>query len=387
MTGGVIMVVDDNLASLKLLIDLLGAEGYQVRPADSGQLALASVAVKPPELILLDIRMPDMDGFEVLRRLKANAASRSIPVLFLSAAIEGEQRVEGFKLGAVDFISKPFQREELLARVGTHLELFRLRTQLERRAADLQSDNERLLRTELAERKHTEEVLARGNAELQRFAEISAHHLQEPAARIARYAERLSTQLAGRVEDAEALFSLNFIGDEARRQKNQLRDIQRYLAAGQPRGEVENIDVRVAVEKILNSLAGRIGEAGAEVALGDLPSARIDAPRLTDLFEVALDNAVLYGRSSRPPRIAVAGERVGERVHYSVSDNGPGIDEIYRNQVFRVFERLTTGGRGTGIGLSILRRVVESTGGHAAIEETPGGGCRLLFDLPAGDSP
>ena len=184
MTGGVIMVVDDNLASLKLLIDLLGAEGYQVRPADSGQLALASVAVKPPELILLDIRMPDMDGFEVLRRLKANAASRSIPVLFLSAAIEGEQRVEGFKLGAVDFISKPFQREELLARVGTHLELFRLRTQLERRAADLQSDNERLLRTELAERKHTEEVLARGNAELQRFAEISAHHLQEPAARL-----------------------------------------------------------------------------------------------------------------------------------------------------------------------------------------------------------
>jgi len=384
MTGGDIMVVDDNLASLKLLKGLLGAEGYQVHPADSGELALASVAVTPPELILLDIRMPDMDGFEVLRRLKANEQSRSIPVMFLSAAIEAEQRVEGFKLGAVDFISKPFQREELLARVGTHLELFRLHTQLERRAADLQSDNERLLLAELAERKHAEEVLARSNAELQRFAEISAHHLQEPAGRIARYAERLTAQLAGRLDEAEARLSLDYIGQEARRQQKQLRDVQLYLAAGQPRGEVGIVDVQTTVTRILDRMTGRIGEAAAEVTLGDLPPAHLDAPRLTDLFEVALDNALLYGRSSGPLRIAIAGERSGKRVRYSVSDNGPGIDETYRDQVFSVFERLTTAGGGTGIGLAILRRVTESTGGHAWIEQTPGGGCRLLFDLPAG---
>ncbi|TAK31305.1 MAG: hybrid sensor histidine kinase/response regulator [Chloroflexota bacterium] len=128
-----ILVVDDTSAALKLLTDILTAEGYQVRPANSGELALASVAAKPPELILLDIRMPGLDGFEVCRRLKSCEESRDIPVIFISAVAALEDRVEGFALGAVDFVSKPFQREELLARVRTHLELSRLRTSLEAR--------------------------------------------------------------------------------------------------------------------------------------------------------------------------------------------------------------------------------------------------------------
>jgi DNA-binding response OmpR family regulator len=138
MTGkGAILVVDDTQAALKLLTGILGQEGYEVRPADSGQLALASVEERPPELILLDIRMPGMDGFEVLRRLKAREESRRIPVIILSAATELDQRVAGLRLGAVDFVRKPFEREELLARVATHLELFRLRTELELQAAEL----------------------------------------------------------------------------------------------------------------------------------------------------------------------------------------------------------------------------------------------------------
>ena len=128
---GSILVVDDTHETLRLLTQTLTGFGYDVRPADSGELALASVAACPPELILLDIRMPDMDGFEVLRRLKAREESRNIPVLLLSVVNETEQRVEGFKLGAVDFIPKPFQIEELLARVRAHIDLFRLRSNLE----------------------------------------------------------------------------------------------------------------------------------------------------------------------------------------------------------------------------------------------------------------
>ncbi|CDH43357.1 GGDEF domain-containing response regulator [Candidatus Contendibacter odensensis] len=159
MNTETILIVDDDLASLRLLMEILTAEGYQVRPADSGELALAAVEAQPPTLILLDLLMPGMDGFEVLRRIKAREKSRAIPVIFLSAATETEHRVAGFKLGAVDFVSKPFQRDELLARVQTHLELFRLRTQLEQRAAELQSINERLLIAELAERKRSENAL------------------------------------------------------------------------------------------------------------------------------------------------------------------------------------------------------------------------------------
>lgn len=155
---GTIMVVDDTHSSLKLLTNLLTAAGYQVHPADSGELALASVATSPPDLILLDIRMPGLDGFEVLRRLKTREESRDVPVIFLSAVTELEQRVEGLKLGAVDFISKPFHREELLARVRTHLELFQLRARLARQAADLRRANEQL-QIEIDERKRHEEKL------------------------------------------------------------------------------------------------------------------------------------------------------------------------------------------------------------------------------------
>jgi DNA-binding response OmpR family regulator len=172
MSKGNILVVDDTLTSLKLLVDLLTAEDYQARPANSGELALAAVEAQPPELILLDIFMPGMDGFEVLRRIKAREKSRAIPVIFLSAATETEQRVEGFKLGAVDFVSKPFQRDELLARVQTHLELFRLRTQLEQRAAELQSINEQLLIDELAERKRSEDALRESEQLLQSIMNI-----------------------------------------------------------------------------------------------------------------------------------------------------------------------------------------------------------------------
>ncbi|ATX82875.1 PAS domain S-box-containing protein [Mariprofundus ferrinatatus] len=131
-----ILVVDDTPASLKLITETLRGEGYQVRPANSGELALGSATAKPPQLILLDIRMPGMDGFEVIQKLKASEVTRDVPVIFLSASVELESHLKGFDLGAVDFVTKPFQRQELLARVRTHLELFQLRSQMERLIED-----------------------------------------------------------------------------------------------------------------------------------------------------------------------------------------------------------------------------------------------------------
>jgi len=164
---GTILVVEDTHASLKLITDILVAEGYQVRPADSGDLALASVEAMPPELILLDILMPGMDGFEVLRRLKAQDETCDIPVIILSSITEVEQRVEGLNLGAVDFISKPYQPDELLARVRTHMELFRLRVQLEQQATDLRLANEQL-QSDITKRKQAETALQESHTKLER---------------------------------------------------------------------------------------------------------------------------------------------------------------------------------------------------------------------------
>lgn len=149
---GRILAVDDTPASLKLLSDILKAEGYEVRSAINGSLALQSAMSNPPELILLDIRMPEMDGFEVCRRLKAAAETREVPVIFVSALTDMDEKLQGFDLGAVDYVTKPYQRQELLARVRSHLELTRLRNHLEdlvRERTDELRENEKKLRTSL----------------------------------------------------------------------------------------------------------------------------------------------------------------------------------------------------------------------------------------------
>ena len=132
---GEILVVDDEPDTLALLTSILTEAGYRVRPSDSGSLALASVENSPPDLILLDMRMPVMDGLEVCRQLKARKESREIPVVFVSGSADAEVRVDGLEIGAVDFVIKPFNRAELLARIRTHLELSRLRSQLESQVA------------------------------------------------------------------------------------------------------------------------------------------------------------------------------------------------------------------------------------------------------------
>lgn len=152
-----ILVVDDESESLALLTEILAAEGYQVRCANSGRLALASLATWLPQLILLDVRVHDIDGFQICRRIKACERTRDIPLMFISAVTDVQERVAGFSLGAVDYITKPFQREELLARVRTHLELGQLRGRLEERVEqktiELRATIERLRESEKRFRK------------------------------------------------------------------------------------------------------------------------------------------------------------------------------------------------------------------------------------------
>jgi PAS domain S-box-containing protein len=157
-----ILVVDDTIPTLTLLEGILKGEGYTVWTATSGADALAQVERHPPEMIVLDIQMPGMDGFEVCRQVKVSPATRDIPVMFLSVSADSDEQVKGFTLGAVDFISKPFHRQELLARVRTHLDLSRLRSHLESEVAartmELSQTNAQL-RRELVERREREEQL------------------------------------------------------------------------------------------------------------------------------------------------------------------------------------------------------------------------------------
>ncbi|OQY55405.1 MAG: hypothetical protein B6245_19810 [Desulfobacteraceae bacterium 4572_88] len=143
-----ILIVDDTRANLRFLAGILSEHGYLVRPVPDGSLALTSAQAEPPDLILLDINMPNMSGYEVCERLKANARTREIPVIFISAMTDVADKVKAFTTGGVDYITKPFQVEEVLARVETHLTLRCLQKSLQEKNHQLQE--------EVAERKHAE---------------------------------------------------------------------------------------------------------------------------------------------------------------------------------------------------------------------------------------
>lgn len=165
---GNVLVVDDTPQNLDLLFEILTSDGFEVRPVTSGGLALMSAQTVVPDLILLDILMPGMDGFEVCRRLKADERTRDVPVLFISALEDAVDRVKAFAVGGVDFITKPFQAEETLARVRTHLTLRRTQVRLERQKAQLEQ--------EIAERKRTEEELSKVQDSLAGILEKRLRH-------------------------------------------------------------------------------------------------------------------------------------------------------------------------------------------------------------------
>lgn len=149
--NGNILVIDDNPENLRLLVSLLKEEGYMVRPVPNGKLAISSAQAIPPDLILLDIKMPEMDGYELCQKFKNLNETKDIPVIFLSALNETLDKIKAFAVGGVDYITKPFHQEEVLVRVKTHLTLQKAKQEAEEKNNQLQR--------EIAERKQVEEKL------------------------------------------------------------------------------------------------------------------------------------------------------------------------------------------------------------------------------------
>ncbi|MBW2690834.1 MAG: response regulator, partial [Deltaproteobacteria bacterium] len=148
---GEILVIEDNPDSLKLLVGILTETGYSVRPAASGGLGLRSMQAKAPDLVLLDFKLPDINGIEVCRRIKANPDLRDIPIIFISALEESAMKVKALRTGAVDYVTKPINTDEVLARIATHLNISRLQQKLARQATELE-EHRRNLQQLVAER-------------------------------------------------------------------------------------------------------------------------------------------------------------------------------------------------------------------------------------------
>ncbi len=409
-----ILIVDDNINNLKLLRSILTERGYRIRLATSGEMALTSVTSNIPDLILLDITMPGIDGFEVCEKIKNNPLTKAIPIIFLSAMKEEFDIVRGFALGAIDFVTKPFNAEVLLARVNTHLTINQLQNSLklvnenletivETRTAAQQSLLEAkdsledtvehrtrelaetidLLKQEMHSREEISSELENRNAELERFAYTVSHDLKSPLVTIKGFLGLLGKDLeAGdRERIAIDVEKVNAAADTMAALLNDLLELSRI---GQVMGEPEICDLTAIACKIVDMESISIEERGIEIQVDEMPWVSGDAMRLAEVYQNLVENAIKFMGDQASPRIHIGAVEKNGMVCCFVRDNGVGIAEQFHHQVFALFERLSASVDGTGVGLALVRRIVEVHGGEVWVESKGvGEGSCLWFSLPA----
>ena len=252
-----ILVVDDTPENLQLLVGMLKEKGYKVRPVPSGDLALSGAQISPPDLILLDIMMPEMDGYEVCTRLKADERTKDIPVIFISALSDVLDKVKAFSVGGVDYITKPFQEEEVLARVSTHLAIQNLQNNLKSKNEELAKTNHKLENT-LQQLKATQQELIEKEkmAALGQLVAGIAHEINTPLGAIRSSAVNIADSLNKTLEQLPALFqslspeqAQNFLALLERSLQTELtlstkeeRRVKKSLTRQLEAEEIENID-------------------------------------------------------------------------------------------------------------------------------------------------
>jgi signal transduction histidine kinase len=358
-----ILLVDDEPASLLALEVILADLGQHLVKATSGESALRCLLDTDFALILLDVKMEGLDGFQTAELIRARRRSRHTPIIFLTAYDLGDFPVaRPYSLGAVDYLMKPLVPEIIRAKVGFFVELFQ-KTEALRRTA---------------------EELRRSNQELEQFAYIASHDLKEPLRIMTIYIQLLERAFRDRLDEKTSQYIGHAVG-AAQRMKQLVNDLLAYARVGSSTNHLAGeVDCAAAFDQAVANLAAVIGEHRAKISRGPLPTVRGDPTQVVQLFQNLVANAVTYCKDADP---VVRAEAVRQNPDwlFSVRDNGIGIDPEYAERIFRIFERLHSKSEhsGTGIGLAICKKIIELHGGSIWVESKPGQGSTFLFTLPA----
>ncbi|MEG4943272.1 response regulator [Microcoleus sp. F4-D5] len=430
-----LLVVDDTPDNLRLLSTMLSNKGYKVRGVINGEMALKAARSTPPDLILLDITMPQMNGYEVCQHLKADARTSSIPVIFLSALDRVLDKVKAFAVGGVDYITKPFHLEEVLARVENQLTIQRLQKKLH-------EQNARLQESEAKEREKSQQLelalqqLQNAQAQLIQSEKMSslgnvvagvAHEINNPISFIKGnlcpvteytqdllrlvqlYAEDFPNPTAAIQEQLEAM-DLTFL-------KNDLPKLIASMSVGADRieeivhslrnfsrldeAELKAVDIHEGLESTLMILQHRLKDEADQTIIKvvkeyePLPKIECYAGQMNQVFMNVLTNAIDALQSEKStandvddsspiPTITICTKLLSDwQVGIYITDNGPGITEDIQQRIFEPFFTTKEVGQGKGLGLSISYAiVVENHGGQLRCLSVPDRGATLEIEIP-----
>ncbi len=351
-----ILWADDN-ADMRDYVGRLLADRYDVLAVPDGLTALAAVQEKHPDLVLSDIMMPGLDGFGLLRELRADRRTRTIPVILLSARAGEESAVEGLDAGADDYLAKPFSAQELLARVRTHLELARVRREWA---------NE----------------LEQANKELESFSYSVSHDLRAPLRVIDGFTKALLDEYGGKL-DQQAGHYLQRVRTGVQKMSGLINDLLELSRMTRAVLRKESISLTALAHGMAADLQNREPSRKVAVEIADGLTARGDARLITIVLMNLLGNAWKY-TAKRPEARIVFGRKNngGEQVFY-VRDDGAGFDMAYAHKLFAPFQRLHSDSEfeGTGIGLATVQRIVARHGGRIWAEAAVDAGATFYFTL------
>ena len=416
-----ILVVDDNPTNIKVLFDVLEHSNFRVLVAKSGESALEKLKVITPDLILLDVMMPEIDGFEVCRQLKEKEATRNIPIIFMTALSDEANKVRGFDLGAVDYITKPFHQEEVLARVRLHLNVCLLNQELEQKVAELTDALTQLKRSQLqlvqSEKMSSLGQLVGGIAheinnpvnfihanlspmqeyvrDLLNLVQLYQTFYPNPIAEIQTEVKRIDLKFIQ--EDLPNMLGSMQVGTERIQQiVLSLRNFSRTDEA-----EYKAVNIHEGIDNTLLILQHRLEQTPERPAIqvikhyDNLPLVECCPGQLNQVFLAILTNAIdaLDTVEAKPtnreikdtPRqITIRTAAISsEWVEIAIGDNGMGMSEDIQQQIFDPFFTTKPIGKGTGMGMSISYQiVVEQHGGKLECFSELGKGAEFVIQIP-----
>ncbi len=368
-----ILLVDDDPRNVRLLEGIFRAGGYQVSKAYGGDEALSLAAQEVPDLILLDVMMPHVSGHEVCARLKADARTRPIPVIMVTALNSVEDKVEGLDVGADDFVSKPVNRVELLAKARSLLRAKALHDELARAKVELESKNEELKRLEQLKESLVQMIVHDLKNPLTAIMGNLDLVLQRPEGSAERDHERIARALASSRSMMRMILDMLDVG---RMEENRLPL------------RLESFEIGCVLDECSSEVDGLLRASGVVLQRQgpeSLPRARADRSLVGRIVANLLSNAIKHTPTGGT--IALGAEPEGAHLAVWVRDTGEGIPEEYQPLIFQKFGQLQLKKQGLttdrGLGLAFCKLAAEAHGGSIVVDSTPGKGSTFRFTIPA----